>query len=270
MLTTPHPKCPLDGESALQLINPASVNDEDDARTTGGGGGRSLIPCRRIHTGQEADGCSPEAGRWPGGRERAVRRWHAVTTAMLKQGLDCRLTTMIFSCSGVLRLEFCKWGGGAKGMGLNRLGIHITTIDLPAMSIKILKYRIVQGISLCRFRAKAAMVDAVSPPERRLYLCQQGGDDVQGGLLDGLVLQRRGEGHVHQRPDLLQHHVPAARVLQNLPVFVDLLLRLREMTEAGKSGGNARVQRDERRTSERPKQTATQNQNVRLTQTETS
>lgn len=58
-----------------------------------------------------------------------------------------------------------------------------------------------------------------------VHLGQQGGDDVQRGLVDGLVLQRRGEGHVHQRPDLLQHHVPAARVVQHLAVLVDLFLQ---------------------------------------------
>ena len=66
------------------------------------------------------------------------------------------------------------------------------------------------------------------------YLSQQGGDDVQGGLVDGLVLQRGGEGHVHQRPDLLQHHLPPAGVAQDLAVLVDLFL---EGERAGVRGG---------------------------------
>lgn len=60
------------------------------------------------------------------------------------------------------------------------------------------------------------------------YLSQQSGDDVQWCLVDGLVLQRGGEGHVHKRPDLLQHHLPPAWVAQNLPVLVDLFLEEEE------------------------------------------
>lgn len=56
------------------------------------------------------------------------------------------------------------------------------------------------------------------------YLSQQGRDDVQWSLVDRLILQRRGQSHVHQRSDLLQHHVPTARVVQDLTVFVDLFL----------------------------------------------
>ncbi|PWA33083.1 hypothetical protein CCH79_00013075, partial [Gambusia affinis] len=49
----------------------------------------------------------------------------------------------------------------------------------------------------------------------QIYVSLQGGDDVQRGLVDGFVLQRGGQSHVHQRSDLLQHHVPAARVVQD-------------------------------------------------------
>lgn len=59
------------------------------------------------------------------------------------------------------------------------------------------------------------------------YLRQQGGDDVKRGLVDGLVLQWRGKCHVHQSTDFLQHHVPAARVIQHLAVLVNLFLLTR-------------------------------------------
>lgn len=57
------------------------------------------------------------------------------------------------------------------------------------------------------------------------YLGQQSGDDVQRGLMDGLVLQWRSQGHVHQRSDFLQHDIPATRVVQDLAVLVDLFLQ---------------------------------------------
>lgn len=56
------------------------------------------------------------------------------------------------------------------------------------------------------------------------YLRQQGGDDVKRGLVDGLILQWRGKCHVHQSSDFLQHHVPAAWVIQHLAVLVNLFL----------------------------------------------
>lgn len=59
----------------------------------------------------------------------------------------------------------------------------------------------------------------------RPYLWEQLGDNLQGGLVDGVVLQWGRQGHVHQRPDLLQHHLPAARVTQHLLVLVNLLLQ---------------------------------------------
>lgn len=59
---------------------------------------------------------------------------------------------------------------------------------------------------------------------RLSYLSQQCGDDVQRGLMDGLVLKGRSQSHVHQRSDLLQHHIPATRVVQDLAVLIDLFL----------------------------------------------
>lgn len=59
---------------------------------------------------------------------------------------------------------------------------------------------------------------------RPSYLSQQCGDDVQRGLMDGLVLKWRSQSHVHKRSDLLQHHIPATRVVQDLAVLVDLFL----------------------------------------------
>lgn len=56
------------------------------------------------------------------------------------------------------------------------------------------------------------------------YLRQQGGDDVQWSLVDGLILQRGSKSHIHQRSNLLQHHVPATWVVQDLTVLVDLFL----------------------------------------------
>lgn len=63
------------------------------------------------------------------------------------------------------------------------------------------------------------------------YLSQQSGDDVQWCLVDGLVLQWGGEGHVHKRPDFLEHHLPPAWVAQNLAVLVDLFLEEEEDDE---------------------------------------
>lgn len=51
---------------------------------------------------------------------------------------------------------------------------------------------------------------------------------MQWCLVDRLVLQRGGEGHVHKRPDLLEHHLPPAWVAQNLAVLVDLFLKEEE------------------------------------------
>lgn len=59
---------------------------------------------------------------------------------------------------------------------------------------------------------------------RTSYLSQQSGDDVQRGLMDGLVLQWRSQSHVHKRSDFLQHDIPATRVVQDLAVLVDLFL----------------------------------------------
>lgn len=61
---------------------------------------------------------------------------------------------------------------------------------------------------------------------RVTYLSEQGGDDVQWCLMDGVILQRWGQGHVHQSSDLLQHHVPAAWVVQHFAVLVDLFLQM--------------------------------------------
>lgn len=44
--------------------------------------------------------------------------------------------------------------------------------------------------------------------------------------MDRVVLQRGGQGQIHQGPDLLQNHLPAAGLGQNLPVLVDLFLRV--------------------------------------------
>lgn len=63
------------------------------------------------------------------------------------------------------------------------------------------------------------------------YLSKQGGDNVQWCLMDGFVLQGWSEGHVHQGPDLLQNHIPAAWVIQNLAVLVDLFLHMNQITQ---------------------------------------
>lgn len=56
------------------------------------------------------------------------------------------------------------------------------------------------------------------------YLGEQFRDDFQWGLVDGVILQGGGQGHVHQSPDLLQDNFPAAWVTQNFLIFVNLFL----------------------------------------------
>lgn len=63
---------------------------------------------------------------------------------------------------------------------------------------------------------------------RALYLREQFRDDFQWGLVDGVVLQRGGQGHVHQSPDLFQDDFPAAGVTQHFLIFVNLFLVERE------------------------------------------
>lgn len=43
--------------------------------------------------------------------------------------------------------------------------------------------------------------------------------------MNGLVLQRRSQSHVHECFDLLEHHIPTTWIVQDFTVFVDLFLK---------------------------------------------
>lgn len=59
----------------------------------------------------------------------------------------------------------------------------------------------------------------------RSYLWEQFWDNLQWCLVNRVILKRRRQRHVHQRPDLLQHHLPAAGVTEHLLVLVNLFLQ---------------------------------------------
>lgn len=59
----------------------------------------------------------------------------------------------------------------------------------------------------------------------RSYLWEQFWDNLQWCLVNRVILKRRCQRHVHQRPDLLQHHLPAAGVTEHLLVLVNLFLQ---------------------------------------------
>lgn len=59
----------------------------------------------------------------------------------------------------------------------------------------------------------------------RSYLWKQLWDNLQWCLVNRVILKWRRQCHVHQRPDLLQHHLPAAGVTEHLLVLVNLFLQ---------------------------------------------